>query len=50
MVLDVLLISFMSVEYERVFSATDYLIIGRRNHLKEDIIEATSCLKSWLKD
>jgi hypothetical protein len=47
MTMDMLLILFMNAECERVFSAVGYLINGRRNHLKEDIIEATSCLRSW---
>ena len=38
----------MSAECERVFSSTKLLITDRRNRLKEDIIEASEVLKSWL--
>jgi hypothetical protein len=47
MAMDMLSIPLMSAECERVFSAAGYLINGRRNHLKEDIIEATNRLRSW---
>jgi hypothetical protein len=47
MAFDVLSIPLMSAECERVFSAAGYLITGRRNHMKEDIIEATTCLRAW---
>ena len=47
MVFDVLSISLMSVEYEHVFSAAGYLIIGRRNAMKEDIINVIVCLRAW---
>jgi hypothetical protein len=47
MAFDVLSIPLMSAECERVFSAAGYLVTGRRNHMKEDIIEATTCLRAW---
>jgi hypothetical protein len=37
----------MSTEYERVFSSTKKLITPMRSLPKEDIIEATECLKEW---
>jgi len=49
MALDVLSMPLMSAESERVFSAAGYLLNRRRNHLKDDIIEATSCLRAWLE-
>ena len=50
MALDVLSILFISVECERIFSACDYLITARRNHIKEDIIEALTYLRAWLRE
>ncbi len=47
MVFDVFLISLMSVECERVFFVVGYFIIGRRNAMKEDIIEVIICLRAW---
>ena len=37
----------MSSEIERVFSSSALLLTDRRNRLKEDIIEASECMKSW---
>jgi hypothetical protein len=37
----------LPVECERVFSSAKKLIAPARNHLQEDIIEATECLKAW---
>lgn len=50
MALDLLSIPLMSAECERVFSACGYLLTGRRNAMKEDIIEALACLRAWLKE
>jgi hypothetical protein len=47
MAFDVLSIPLMSAECERVFSAAGYLINSRRSKMKEDIIEATTCLRAW---
>jgi hypothetical protein len=47
MACDVLSIPLMSSECERVFSSAGYAITSRRNHMKEDIIEATTCLRAW---
>ena len=47
MIFDVLSISLMSVKCERVFSAVGYLITGRRNAMKEDIINVIVCLRAW---
>ena len=47
MALDLLGIPAMSADIERVFSSSGLLITDRRNRLKEDIIEAVECLKSW---
>ncbi len=49
MALDVLSIPLMSAECERVFSAAKILISDRRNSLKEEVIEACSLLRHWLK-
>lgn len=50
MALDLLAIPAMSSEVERVFSSTGLMITDRRNRLKEDIIEAVECMKSWQSD
>ena len=42
-----LAIPAMSAEYERVFSSVKKLITPERNHLHEQIIEASECLKNW---
>jgi hypothetical protein len=47
MALDTLSIPTMSIECERMFSSTKKLLIVTRSALKEDIIEATECLKAW---
>jgi hypothetical protein len=44
---DTLAISAIFAEYERVFSSTKKLITPERNHLAEEIIEASECLKNW---
>lgn len=44
---DILSISAMSAEVEQVFSSARLLISDARNRLKEDIVEACECLKSW---
>jgi len=48
--LGILAIPAISAEVERVFSSTGLLITDRRNRLREDIIEAVECLKSWHKE
>ena len=50
MALDLLAIPAMSSEVERVFSSTGLMITDRRNRLKEDIVEAVECMKSWQAD
>lgn len=40
-------ILLMGSECERVFSTAGYILTGRRNHMKEDIIEALTCLRGW---
>jgi len=50
MALNLLAIPAMSLEVERVFSSTGLMITDRRNRLKEDIIEAAECMKSWQAD
>ena len=40
----------ISVECKRVFSSAKKLITPKRNHFKEDIIEACECLKAWWKN
>ena len=47
MALDTLSIPAMPTECERVFSSTKKFITPMRSLLKEDIIEATECLKAW---
>jgi len=39
----------MPDESERLFSSTKLLISDLRNRLGDDIIEASECLKSWVK-
>ena len=50
MALDLLAIPAMSSEVERVFSSTGMMVTDRRNRLKEDVIEAVECMKSWGAD
>ena len=50
MALDILAIPAMSAEVERVFSSTGLLITDRRNRLKNDVVEAVECLKSWASE
>lgn len=42
----------MGAEVERVFSSTGLMVIDldRQNQLKEGIIEAVECMKSWRTD
>ena len=40
----------MSAKPEQVFSSSKILISDQQNQLKDDIIEALECLKSWEKD
>ena len=47
MALDLLAIPAISSEVERVFSSTGMMVTDRRNRLKEDVIEAVECMKSW---
>lgn len=46
--LDMASIPAMSSDCERVFSQCKLMITGQRNKLKDDIIEATQCLRMWL--
>jgi hAT family C-terminal dimerisation region len=46
MALDILSIPAISIKCERVFSSAKKLINPMRCSLKEDIIEATECLKA----
>jgi hypothetical protein len=39
----------MSAECERIFFFTKRFIPSDRNRLKDDVIEAMSCLKYWYK-
>ena len=48
MALDILLISTMSADPERLFSSAKITISDRRNRLRIYTIEALECLKSWL--
>jgi hypothetical protein len=49
MAFDILSIPAMSAECERVFSSTKLLLTDRRARMKEDIIEASECLRAWFK-
>jgi hypothetical protein len=46
MALDTLSIPAMSTECERVFSSTKKLVTPHRCSIKEDLMEATECLKA----
>jgi hAT family C-terminal dimerisation region len=48
MAFDMLSIPAMSAECERVFSSAKILLSDRRARMKEDIIEASECLRAWL--
>jgi hypothetical protein len=50
MALDLFSIPMMSAECERVFSSAKTLITERRNGLKEDIIEACTLLRYWIRE
>jgi hypothetical protein len=45
--LDLLAISPMSDECERLFSSAKLMIVDPRGRLKADIIDACECLRSW---
>ena len=47
MACDMMSVLAMSGECERVFSSVKLLLTDRRNQMKEDVIEASECLKSW---
>jgi hypothetical protein len=49
MAFDMLSIPAMSSECERMFSSTKILLSDRRARMKEDIIEASECLRSWFR-
>ena len=49
MALDLLSIPAMSAEVERLFSSCKITITDRRNQIGIDSIEATECLKSWMR-
>jgi len=49
MAFDVLSIPAMSSECERMFSSTKILLSDRRARMKEDIIEASECLRAWFR-
>jgi hypothetical protein len=44
---DIFSIPGMSAEVERLFSSTKLMLPAARNNLKEDIIEAAECIRSW---
>jgi len=50
MAFDMLSIPAMSAECERTFSSTKLLLTDRRARMKEDIIEASECLRAGFKD
>ena len=50
MALDLLSIPLMSAECERVFSSAKNLVTDNRNTLKEEVIEASTLLRHWLKE
>jgi len=47
MALNLLAIPAMGSEVGRAFRSTGLMVTDRRNRLKEDIIEAAECMKSW---
>jgi hypothetical protein len=47
---DYLTIPVMSVERERVFSASQITLSDRRCRMGDGAIEALECLKSWQRD
>jgi hypothetical protein len=49
MAYDLFAIPAMSSECERAFSASKRMITDHRYSLKNDIIEADQCIKSWFK-
>jgi hypothetical protein len=49
MAFDILSIPAMSAECERVFSSAKILLSDRRARMKEDIIEASECLRAWVR-
>jgi hypothetical protein len=49
MALDLLSIPSMSASVERLFSRAKITITERRNLLGIEAVQATECLKSWLK-
>jgi len=49
MAFDMLSILAMSSECERMFSSTKILLSDRRARMKEDIIEASECLRAWFQ-
>jgi hypothetical protein len=49
MAYDLFAIPAMSSECERAFSASKRMITDHRYSLKNDIIEANQCIKSWFK-
>ena len=50
MAFDLLSIPLMFVECERVFSSAKLFITERRSRLKNDIVEACTCLRAWYKE
>jgi hypothetical protein len=50
MAIDLLLISAMSAEVERLFFSCKITITDRRNRIGIDAVEAIECLKSWLRE
>jgi hypothetical protein len=49
MAVELMRIPAMSDEPERLFSSAKLLICDQRNRLGDDIIDASECLKSWVK-
>jgi len=47
--LDMVSVPISSAECERIFSSAKLLITSSRNRLRPDIIEASECLRNWLK-
>ena len=47
MAFDMIAIPAMSSECERLFSSAKLLLLDRRARMKEDIIEASECLRYW---
>jgi hypothetical protein len=47
--LDMVSVPISSAECERIFSSAKLLVTSSRNRLRPDVLEASECLRNWLK-